>query len=110
VLTALIGLGLSETEAEVYVFLATAGPQKGLSIAEALKLKRQQLYCSVKSLRGKGLLNVTVKRASRFSVVPFEKALDLLVKARLEKAQCIEQNKEEILTQWHTIINDNTAK
>jgi len=105
-----MNLGLSEIEAEVYVFLAAAGAQNGLSIAEALKLKRQQLYRSVKSLQGKGLLNVTVKRASRFSAVPFEKALDLLVKARLEKAQRIEQKKEEILTQWHTTINDKNKK
>jgi sugar-specific transcriptional regulator TrmB len=110
VFTALVVLGLSETEAEVYVFLATAGPQKGLSIAEALKIKKPQLYRSVKSLQGKGLLNVTIKRASQFSAVPFEKALDLLVKAHLEEAQYIEQSKKEILSQWHAMINDKSTK
>jgi sugar-specific transcriptional regulator TrmB len=109
VLKALVGLGLSEMEAEVYVFLAKTGPQKATSIAAALKMYEQQLSRSLKSLREKGIVNATLEHPSQFSAIPFDKALDLLVKAHLEETQSIEQNKEEILSQWHSMIKRDSA-
>jgi len=104
-----MGLGLSEKEAEVYVFLAKTGPQKGRNIAEALKLYKQQLYRSLKRLQSKEIVNATLQRPSQFSAIPFDKALDLLVKAHLKEARGIEQEKEEILSQWHSIIKGDSA-
>ncbi len=109
VLKALVGLGLSEMEAEVYVFLAKQGPQKATSIAAVLKTVEQQLSRSLKSLREKGIVNATPEHPSQFSAIPFEKALDLLVKAHLEEAQSIEQNREEILSQWHSLTKRDSA-
>jgi sugar-specific transcriptional regulator TrmB len=109
VLKALVGLGLSEVEAEVYVFLAKTGPQKATSIAAALKMYEQQLSRSLKSLRGKGIVNATPEHPSQFSAIPFDKALDLLIKAHLREAQNIEQDKEEILAQWQSMIKGDSA-
>lgn len=106
VLKALVKLGLSENEAKVYVFLAREGPQKGRNIAEALKLYKQQLYRSLKNLQSKEIVSTIIKRPSQFSAIPFDKALDLLVKAHLKEACDIEQDKEEILSQWHAILNE----
>ena len=109
VLKALVKLGLSESEAEVYVFLAKTGPQKGKNIAEALKLYKQQLYRSLKRLQTKELVSATLERPSQFSAIPFDKALDLLVKAHLKEARDVEQDKEEILSQWHVMLKEKTA-
>ena len=108
VIKALVKLGLSESEAKVYVFLARVGPQKGRNIAEALKLYKQQLYRSLNSLQNKEMINTTNKRPSQFRAIPFDKALDLLVKAHLKEACDIEQDKKEILSQWHAILNEKT--
>jgi sugar-specific transcriptional regulator TrmB len=105
VLKALVSLGLSKTETKVYIYLATKGSQKARTIADTLNMSKQQLYRILKSLQNKELLNVTHDRPSHFSVVPFDRAISLLMKAHLEEALRLEQNKDEILSQWHSIIN-----
>jgi sugar-specific transcriptional regulator TrmB len=104
VIRVLINLGLSQREAEVYVFLAKAGPQKARNIADALKIQRQQLHQSLKSLRHRGIVNATVERSIEFSAIPFDRVLELLKQATLNEAQRIEQNKEEILSIWQSVI------
>jgi hypothetical protein len=80
VLKALVSLGLSRRAAEVYVFLATKGPQKK-------RIVRAARDCS-----------------ALYSALPFEKAIDLLLEAKRKEAQSIEQNKEEILFEWHLMM------
>jgi sugar-specific transcriptional regulator TrmB len=103
VLKALESLGLAQSDAQVYVFLGKKGSQKAKDISQALKLPKQQLYLSLKNLQGKGIVNSTLEHPARFSVVSFEKLLDLFVKAKTEEAQRIEQDKADILSDWHSI-------
>jgi len=42
-----------------------------------------------------------------FSAVPFEKALDHLVKARLEEAQRTQQNTDKALCDWKAMLKEN---
>lgn len=107
VLKALVKLGLSEREAEVYVFLAREGPQKGSSIAETLKLNKQHLYAILKSLQNKRIVNATLEYAAQFSALPFEKALASLAEAKRKEAQRIEENKEEIISHWRSMNPKN---
>jgi len=109
VLKALVNLGLSQTDAEVYVFLAKTGPQKARNIADALKMYEQQLNRSLESLQDKGIVSATPEQPSQFRAIPFDKALDLLVKAHLKEARDIEQDKEEILSQWHALLKEKAA-
>jgi sugar-specific transcriptional regulator TrmB len=101
-------LGLSQTDAEVYVYLATNGPQKARNIAEALATYKQRLYRSLKNLHCKGCIKATDERPAVFSAEPFEKVLDQFIKAKNEEAQRILQNKEECLSSWHSMTkNEN---
>ena len=109
VLKALVDLGLSEMEAEVYIFLATKGPQKARNIAAALKFYEHQLDGSLKNLGEKGIISATVEQPAKFSAIPFGKLLDMLIKAHLKEAQDIEQNREEILSDWHSMITEGSA-
>jgi sugar-specific transcriptional regulator TrmB len=103
VLKTLESLGLTKLDAKVYIFLGKKGPQKGKDIAKALKMPKQHLYLILKSLQSKGIVNATLERPARFSAMPFEKTLDLFVKAKLEEAQRIEGGKDEILSDWQSI-------
>jgi sugar-specific transcriptional regulator TrmB len=109
VVKALVGLGLSEMEAKVYVYLAKEGPQKARNIAEALKMVEQQLHLSLKNLRDRNVVNATAKRPAEFSAIPFDKALDLLMKAHLREARNMERDRDEILSQWHSMITGGTS-
>jgi sugar-specific transcriptional regulator TrmB len=103
VLKTLESLGLAKLDAQVYIFLGKKGPQKGKDIAKALKLPKQHLYLILKSLQSKGIVNATLERPARFSALPFEKTLDLFVKAKIEEAQRIEGGKDEIISDWQSI-------
>jgi sugar-specific transcriptional regulator TrmB len=104
-LKTLTALGFTETDAQVYVFLTTEGPQQAKDIAEALRIYKRKLYRGLRKLQKKGLVNANQEHPSQFSAVSFDKILDLLIKTHLKEAQRIEQEKEEILNQWHSIIN-----
>lgn len=109
VLKALTKLGLSQKEAEVYVYLATKGPQKSGNIAATLKLNKQHLCAVLKNLQNKRIVNVTREYSAQFTALPFEKALDLLAEAKRKEAQSIEENKKEIIANWGSITPRNTT-
>jgi sugar-specific transcriptional regulator TrmB len=104
VLKALVSLGLSRTDAHVYVYLATKGPQKAENITDALKLQERLLVQILENLQSKGVVNSTLEQSSLFFAIPFEKALELLMKAHLKETQNIEQNKGEIFSKWQAMI------
>lgn len=109
VLKALTKLGLSQREAEVYVYLATNGPQKAENIAETLKLNKQHLCFTLESLQNKRIVNVTREYSAQFSALPFETTIDLLAEAKRKEAQRIEEHKEEILANWRSMAPRNAA-
>jgi sugar-specific transcriptional regulator TrmB len=111
VFKALMSLGLSGREAEVYVYLATKGPQEAANIAENLKLnEKQELTSNLKSLQDRRIVIATVESSIRFRTLPFEKTLAILVETKRKEAQTIEQNREKILSDLHLMIRRNSAK
>jgi sugar-specific transcriptional regulator TrmB len=109
-LSALVNLGLSQADAQVYIFLAPKIPQKANDIANALKMNKQQLYLCLRNLQNKRILNSRGERPKLFSAVPIENVIDLLVKANLEEAQQMEENKQKILSFWQALIKKNTTR
>ena len=107
-LNALVSFGLTQTDAEIYVYLATGGPQQADNIAEALETQRHNLHRSLETLKNRGV--VTVESHALFSALPFDKALDQLMRTHLENVQHMEQNKGEILATWQAMIRDKTQK
>jgi sugar-specific transcriptional regulator TrmB len=103
VLKTLSDLGLTTLDSKIYIYLAKKGPQKGKEISRALKVQRQQIYRSLKSLQGKAIVSATLERPARFTAVPFEKVLDLFVKTKLEEAQTIQHEKSKLLSSWKAL-------
>ena len=99
VIKALISLGLTRMDAEVYVYLAKKGPQEIVDLTKALNYINKKINSSLKNLQTKGLVS---KDRSIFSALPFEEALDLLIKMEKEQAQIMQESKEELLTTWET--------
>jgi sugar-specific transcriptional regulator TrmB len=109
-LKTLVSLGFTETDAQVYVYLATEGSQKARDIAEALQIYKRQLYRSLKNLQSKGIINASPEYPARFSAVLFEKVLDLLIKAKTEQEKALQESKEELLSTWRSITKKDTPK
>ncbi len=109
VLNALISLGLTKRDAEIYVYLATRGPQEASNIADKLKLSKIQLEYSLTSLQDKKIVIPKPKNSTHFTALPFEKTMALLMKTKKDEAQHLEKNKEEILNEWHSITTKNLS-
>jgi sugar-specific transcriptional regulator TrmB len=105
-------------DAQVYILLAKRGPLKAIEVGKALKMSKPQLYRSLNSLESRGIVSATLEHPAKFSALPFEKALDLLAKAKmkkaLEEAQRIQESKDELLANWKALnigdYSDTSAK
>ncbi len=93
-------LGITRTDAEVYVFLAKKGPKREEDLSSAFKITEQQLYSTLSNLQSKGIVTATVEQSALFSAVAFENVLALYVKANIEQAYAIQEAKEELLASW----------
>jgi sugar-specific transcriptional regulator TrmB len=102
-LKTLIGLGLKQVEAKIYIFLAKQGSHKALDIRKALKLTKQQLYPCLKNLESKGIVSATLENPARFSAIPFENLLDLFIETKIEETRHLQKSKEEILSNWQNL-------
>ena len=99
---ALIELGLARIDGEVYVYLAKAGSQRVIDLAKSLNYDKQKIYTSLKNLQKKGIVTVTSQKHSVFSALPFEEALDLLIRIEKEQAQTMHESKEELFSTWES--------
>jgi sugar-specific transcriptional regulator TrmB len=102
----LIQIGLSQPEADVYLYLAIKGPRKAEDLSEILRLPSPQLYGILQRLQERGAISAA---PSNFVALPFEEMLDALAKARLEEAQDIEKRKSILLSQWRSFVCRNSA-
>ncbi len=109
----LMDFGLTQIDADIYIFLAKKGTQKGLEIRNALKLSKEQIYSSLRNMKSKGIISSTIEHPARFNALPFEKVLDLFIKTKVEETHRLQQTKDEILSNWESLKiseNDNSAK
>jgi sugar-specific transcriptional regulator TrmB len=91
-------LGLTEKEAEVYIFLAKHGVQRSREIGKRIKTDRSEVYRILKSLQAKGLVEATLEAPARFTSVPFETILDSFIKSKRDEAASVETAKKELLS------------
>ena len=108
-LDTLVSLGLTRTEAQAYIFLAKMGPHRGKELANALKLTKQQLHSSLKSLQAKGIVNATRERTTQYFAISLEKALDLFMKAKMEQAKAFQASREELLSKWRSMLEKDSS-
>ena len=103
VIKALRDFGLTENESKVYIFLAKRGIIKAGEISNSLKMHKAQVYHILKNLQRKGLVESTLEFPMRFTAVPFETVLDLVIKSKKEEASFLENKKRDMLAYWKSI-------
>ena len=105
-----MSLGLSETDAQVYVFLALNGPHKAIDITKKMNLYKEQLYRSLRNLKNKEVVKSTANYPAVFSAIPFEEILDLLAEIKKEQAQALRDVREELLSSWRSLTEKDYEK
>jgi sugar-specific transcriptional regulator TrmB len=95
--------GLLKNEIKVYLYLARAGEKKAGEIAEAIALHRTETYRILRDLEKKGILFSIFEKPLKFTAVPLDKAIDLLVDAQKMKIRQLEKEKETLVEMWMSI-------
>jgi len=109
IISVLRDFGLTEKEAEVYVFLAKTGSQRAGEVSKRLKMHKAEVYRILEVLKGKGLTEETLEFPARFVPVSFEHFLDMTIRAKREEAFNLETRKTRLLTRWQSIILDKPS-
>jgi non-heme chloroperoxidase len=100
---ALKNFGLTEKEAEIYIFLAKHGILTGGEVSKQTKTHRPRIYRILKRLQKKGLVEATLESPVRFSSVPFEEVLDENIRKKQEETTLLEESKNDLLKDWNKI-------
>jgi sugar-specific transcriptional regulator TrmB len=108
-LKTLKSLGLTETEAKVYIYLAKKGPHEGTEIGNNLKLTKHQLCSSLERLLTKGMVTAIPEHSTKYSAIAFEKVVDQFMKATKNQAKALQESREEILFAWRSMIEKYSA-
>ena len=95
--------GLLKNEIRVYMFLARAGEKKAGEIAEAISLHRTETYRILRDLEKKGIVFSIFEKPLKFTAVPLDKAIDLLVDAQKIKIKLLEQEKTSLVELWQSM-------
>ena len=96
-------LGLTRLDAQVYILLGKKGPLKAKDITKSLRVPKQTLYRSIKDLQNKAIITATLEHPAKFVAAPFDRVLDLFVKAKTEEINRIEEDKKSLLADWQSI-------
>jgi sugar-specific transcriptional regulator TrmB len=92
--------GLLKNEIKVYLYLARVGEKKAGEIAEAISLHRTETYRILRDLEKKGILFSVFEKPLKFTAVPLDKAIDLLVDAQKMKIKLLEREKANLVELW----------
>lgn len=99
-------LGLTISEAKVYLALVEIGPSSAEKVAEASKIARERVYILMPILRQKGIIHEIISTPKKFAALPFENVIrDLIAKEKdrtkvhVEKAREITKRHAELFSE-----------
>jgi sugar-specific transcriptional regulator TrmB len=95
--------GLLKNEIKVYLHLARAGEKKAGEIAESISLHRTETYRILRDLEKKGIVFSIFEKPLKFTAVPLDKAIDLLVDAQKIQIRLLEQEKPNLVELWQSM-------
>ncbi len=105
----LLRFGLLRNEIKVYLHLARAGEKKAGEIAEAISLHRTETYRILRDLEKRGMVFSIFEKPLKFTAVPLDKAIDLLVDAQKIKIKLLEQEKASVVELWSSMPQPKAA-
>ena len=95
--------GLLKNEIKVYLHLARAGEMKAGELAEAISLHRTETYRILRDLEKRGVVFSIFEKPLKFTAVPLDKAIDLLVESQKIKIKLLEQEKASLVELWQSM-------
>jgi sugar-specific transcriptional regulator TrmB len=95
-LSRLIGFGLSEKEAQLYLHLLKYGPKPPSLLAKSLKTYREDVYRTLTGLIDKGMVNPSLETPTVYAAVELDIVLETALKKHETELREMEQRKQEL--------------
>ncbi len=95
-ITKLIGFGLSEKEARLYLHLLKYGPKPPSLLSKSLKTYREDVYRTLQGLIDKGMVNPSLETPTVYAAVGLDIALDTALKKHESELREMERRKQEL--------------
>ncbi|MGB9212745.1 MAG: helix-turn-helix domain-containing protein, partial [Halobacteriota archaeon] len=92
----LIGFGLSEKEAQLYLHLLKYGPKSPSPIAKSLKTYREDVHRTLTSLIEKGMVRPSLDAPTIYAAVDLDAALEAALKKHESELREMEARKREL--------------
>jgi predicted transcriptional regulator len=100
IVTALVNLGLSNTDARVYIHLAIRGPSLTRNLGKSLKMNCVEILKSLKKLQNIGIVTDCKDNLGKSLALPFGQALEMLIEVKEKQAKEVKKRRKELLANW----------
>jgi sugar-specific transcriptional regulator TrmB len=98
-------LGLTFSQAKVYLSLLRLGQATGKTISEQSKMARQEVYRIIRELNEKGLIEKIISAPTEFKPITIDACVNMLVKQRQNDLGETEKKAREMLENFKTLKN-----
>ncbi|MGZ7121767.1 MAG: TrmB family transcriptional regulator [Halobacteriota archaeon] len=95
-ITNLMGFGLTEKEAQCYLYLLKFGPKTPSPLAKSLKTYREDVHRTLTMLIDKGMVRPSLDSPTMYTAVELETALDSALKQHETELREMEKRKREL--------------
>lgn len=99
----LLKFGLTPNQAKVYIFLGKFGPKTVPEVFKALDLPRTETYYIINTLQNHGIVTSELSTPARYTALPIEKTISILIETEKEKINTLSKQQEEISELWNDI-------
>ena len=103
VIEALVNLGLTRIEAELYVYLSKKGPLNKFELKNSIQISENKLVSPLNNLNKKGLIKKSKEHPVQFFALTFEKAIEVLSEINVEKTNTIKKSKNTLMDNWNNV-------
>jgi sugar-specific transcriptional regulator TrmB len=105
----LAAIGLTSTQAKVYLTLASVGKAKARTIWKNSGVARQDIYRILTELQGKSLIEKIVATPTKYRAIPIQDALTILLKRKTHEYKEIEKKTKELFDRFRANHQENTT-
>lgn len=101
--SALAEFGLSSNQSKVYIFLGKYGSKTAPEVSKALQIPRTETYQIINILQNRGIVTAEFISPAKYSAVPIETGLSILLDMEREKLNLLSKQKRNIVEMWNDI-------
>ncbi|MBN1683060.1 hypothetical protein JW865_05865, partial [Candidatus Bathyarchaeota archaeon] len=106
----LLDYGFEEKEAEIYIFLSSAGPSPARIIARRFNFNRMKAYRILKNLEKKGIIQSVMSRPIKYLASPLNEVLSNKITETKNQLDNMEKNENNIIEEWTNLVTTNNQK